>query len=171
MAVTMTEPRRSKRAECDIDEIRGLALEFDWDRGDLRDLGWLMATLGLDLATAVQVFLNARPERFNYLDRHEVPLEHSARVAALDCLHMKIGYGFYLPHPDIGLGPVRAAAKGWIERQKSDRMRGIEGRWVFDEDQFDSISDDSPRPILMAPEVGRKSALWRTLFEPMWARG
>ncbi|MBR9651634.1 hypothetical protein [Thalassovita aquimarina] len=170
-AVKKRPEMKVKRIAGDIDAIRDEALSFDWDDGDLRDLGWLMSTLGLDLATAVRVFLNAGPERFNYLHREEVPLQHTARVAALDCLHMKISYGFYLPHPDFGLASVRADAQQWIDRQRSDAARGVRGRWHFDEDRFEAISDDSPRPIIMTPKIGQKPALWRSLFEPIWKRG
>lgn len=169
---TVKAPALQKhRIAGNIDAIRDAALAFDWDNGDLRELGWLMSTLGLDLATALRVFLNADPERFNYLHRDEVPLQHTARVAALDCLHMKIGYGFYLPHPEFGLAPVRADAVHWIDRQRSDTARGVQGRWRFNEDHFEAISDDSPRTLVMTPKIGRKTALWRTLFEPMWKRG
>ena len=155
----------------EIEAVREEALAFDWEHGSLRHLGKLMSTLGLDLATAMRVFLNARPERFNYLHREDVPLEHSGRVAALDCLHMKINYGFYLPHPEIGLSPVRAEADQWISRQGADQTLGVEGRWIFDVDRLNAISDDGPRPIVMTPKVAPKPPLWRTLFEPIWLQG
>ncbi|CUH67726.1 hypothetical protein TG4357_03174 [Thalassovita gelatinovora] len=169
---TENKPSESGRSieahEDGLDPIRVEALAFDWDGGDLRHLGCLMAKLGLDLATAIRVFLNGQPERFNYLDCYEVPLEHTARVALLDCLHKKISCGFYLPDPNIGLGPVREEAGYWLARQSEDRKQGQQGRWVFDETRLETISDVAPRPILIAPKARPKSSLLRTLFEPIW---
>ena len=112
-------------------------MAFDWGDGDLRYLGRLMAKLGLDLATAIRVFLNGKPEQFNYLDCYEVPLEHTARVALLDCLHKKISCGFYLPDPNNGLGPVREEAGQWIPRPSEDREPRRQGRWGFDATPLD----------------------------------
>ncbi|MDX1781897.1 MAG: hypothetical protein R3256_11320 [Thalassovita sp.] len=167
----IVERRGVTRGACEIEAVRDDALAFDWDSGNLRHLGGLMSTLGLDLATALQVFLNASPERFNYLEPEDVLLEQSGRVAALDCLHMKINCGFYLPHPEIGLTPVRAEADQWIARQEADQYKGIEGRWIFDAGYFSAISDGAPRPSVKHPREDRKPPLWRTLFEPIWLRG
>ena len=146
------------------------ALSFDWETGDLRHLGVTMSKFGLDLATAIRVFLNGTPDVFNHLHRDEVPLTMTARVAMLDCLHMKIGCGFYLPDPAVGLASVRSEAEAWFERQAQDRAQGITGRWTFDEARFRAISDDGPKQLIMAPTKTPKSAIWRTLFVPMWVR-
>ncbi|SER06278.1 hypothetical protein SAMN04488092_12311 [Thalassovita taeanensis] len=149
--------------------VQKAALAFDWNTGDMRVLGRLMSKLGLDLATAVQVFLNGRPRELNYLRKDEVALEDSARSAMLDCLHKKICCGFYLPDPNVGLAPVRAEAGRWIAAQKDDRAKGRVGRWVFDERKFEAISDDGPRQIIMPQQGKRRPMLLRLLMEPPWA--
>lgn len=144
------------------------AIAFDWDTGDMKVLGRLMSKLGLDLATAVQVFMNGRPQDFNYLHKDDVALKDSARCNMLDCLHRKISCGFYLPDPQVGLGPVRAEAEAWIARQRHDRARGHTGRWVFNEQQFEAISDTGPRKLVLTPKNDSRPALLRTLLEPIW---
>lgn len=144
------------------------AIAFDWDSGDMRVLGRLMSKLGLDLATAVQAFLNGRPHDYNHIAKDDVPLKDSARCNMLDCLHSKISCGFYLPDPNVGLGPVRAEAEAWIAAQSRDRAKGHIGRWVFDEAKFRAISDTGPRTLVMTPTNDTRPAFLRALLEPIW---
>ena len=151
-----------------IDEIAEAAVAFDWNTGDLRQLGRHMSKIGLDLATAVRVFLNGRPHEFNHLDPEDVPLKDSARCSMLDSLHSRISCGFYLPDPNIGLAPVRHEAQAWINAQVLDRAKGREGRWVFDEAKFEAISDNGPRTLVMTPDNDNRPTLLRVLTEPFW---
>lgn len=150
-------------------EVAQAAVEFDWDSGDLRVLGRLMSKIGLDLATAVQVFLNGRPHEFNHMHKDDVPLEDSARCSMLDCLHRKISCGFYLPDPEIGLAPVRSEAEAWFARQRQDAAQGTQGRWVFDEAKFNAISDRGPTRIVMTPMPDSRPTLLRVLLDPIWS--
>lgn len=152
----------------EIDAIAEAAIAFDWDSGDMRLLGRMMSKVGLDLATAVQVFLNGRPHDFNYLDPEDVPLKDSVRVSMLDALHGRISCGFYLPDPQVGLAPVRHEAQTWINAQIRDRAEGRKGRWVFDEAKFAAISDDGPRTLVLTPEHDNRPTLLRVLMEPLW---
>lgn len=150
-------------------EVAQAAVEFDWESGDLKLLGRLMSKIGLDLATAVQVFLNGRPHDFNYMHKDDVPLEDSARCSMLDCVHRKINCGFYLPHPEIGLAPVRAEAKAWFARQRQDAAQGMPGRWVFDEAKLNAISDGGPTRLVMTPQPNSRPTLLRVLLDPIWS--
>jgi hypothetical protein len=152
----------------DLSAVARAAIEFDWDSGDMRVLGRLMSKVGLDLATAVQVFLNGRPQDFNHMAKEDVPLRDSARFSMLECLYRKICCGFYLPNPEIGLAPVRAEAQGWIDAQRRDCARGTQGRWVFDERKFEAISDNGLRTIVMTPQKDSRPAFLRMLMEPLW---
>lgn len=151
-----------------IASVAKAAVEFDWDTGDLRVLGRLMSKVGLDLATAVRVFHNGRPQDFNHMDKDDVPLEDSARCSLLDCLHRKIGAGFYLPDPEIGLAPVRAEAQDWFAAQRRDAARDRPGRWVFDEAKFNAISDNGLRTIVMTPNKDTRPTLLRVLLDRPW---
>ncbi|WP_319826325.1 hypothetical protein [Thalassovita sp.] len=152
----------------EVTEVARAAIAFNWETDDMRVLGRLMSKIGLDLATAVRVFLNGRPEDFNYMLKDDVPLEESGRCSMLDCLHRKITCGFYLPDPQVGLGPVRAQAEIWMETQRRDQTRGVKGRWVFNPHQFDAISDNGPRTIVMTPNNDKRPTLLRVLMEPLW---
>ena len=158
-AETPSDPTRAAAAA---------AIAFDWDTGDMRVLGRLMSKVGLDLATAVQVFLNGRPQDFNHMAKDDVPLQDSARCAMLDCLHRKIQCGFYLPDHEVGLTPVRAQAEDWIARQRQDRTQGRMGRWVFDEAKFAAISDNGPLTIVRAERKDSRPTFLRVLMEPIW---
>lgn len=151
-----------------VKEIARAAVAFDWDNGDLKQLGRLMSKFGLDLATAVRVFLNGRPQDLNHVDPDDVPLHARARFAMLDSLYGRITSGFYLPDPQIGLGPVRAEAEAWMAEQRRDRSMGRKGRWVFAEAQFDAISDSGPRTLVLTPTNDKRPTLLRVLTEPFW---
>lgn len=151
-----------------LEEIAAAAVAFDWETGDLKHLGRMMSKLGLDLATAMRVFLNGRPHDLNYMDPEDVPLEQRARFSMLDSLHGRINCGFYLPDPQRGLGAVRAEAEAWFDAQHRDHARGKSGRWVFDKKRFEAISDDGPRTLIQTPTTDSRPTLLRVLTEPFW---
>lgn len=124
----------------DSDCRRDSARRFDWKTGDLRQLGWSMSQKGLDLGTAMIVFFNANPERYNYLRKDKVPLDARDRCMVLDAIHRRITSGFYLPDPDHGLEDIFARILSWVERQEEDRATGRHGRWVFDPALFTPIT-------------------------------
>lgn len=169
-------------------ERRTALREFDWASGDIRKLGWSMAQKGLDLGTAMIVFFNARPERYNYLRKDRLPAEARLRCQVLDAIHRRAVSGFYLPDPDEGLGDVFARILDWVERQEEDRARGRQGRWVFDPALFTPITlkavqaerekedmegaapgQDMPfdRTILSDNARRGRPTLWRELLGPI----
>ncbi len=162
------ETVRAVDRQDDVSAVAQAAIAFNWETGDMRVLGRLMSKINLDLATAVRVFLNGRPEDFNYVHKDDVPLEESGRCSMLDCLHRKISCGFYLPDPQVGLGPVRAQANAWMQTQRRDKQCGLKGRWVFNQQQFDAISDNGPRTLVMTPNNDKRPTLLRVLMEPLW---
>lgn len=162
---------------------RKQALRFDWETGDPAHVGWIMAQKGIDLGTALRVFLNAGPERWNHTLPHHLPDAVRDRCRVLDAMHRRIMAGFYLPDPVAGIGPVRAEMLDWIARQDSDRTEGRTGRWQFRADllvpltlsaaRADSLParaedprrdwpDMTSEPGLVKPRGG----LWRDLLAP-----
>lgn len=123
-----------------VDERRTALRAFDWDSGDMRQLGWNMSQKGLDLGTAIEVFLNGHPERFNYMRKDKVPLDDQPRCLQLDAIHRRIVSGFYLPDPEGGLGVAFDRILAWVENQEEDRAKGRQGRWVFDPALFTPIT-------------------------------
>lgn len=177
-----------------LQEIRGGSLAdrraalraFDWTSGDLRKLGWSMAQKGVDLGTAMTVFLNGAPARYTHLRKDKVPPEARARCQVLDAIHHRAVSGFYLPDPELGIEDVFDAIAEWIARQEDDRAMGRVGRWVFDPVLFTPITlkavqadhdeDDDPtvvqddsvdRSIFSDGEKPRRVSLWRELLSPI----
>ena len=167
-------------------ERRAALRSFDWSTGDLRKLGWSMSQKGLDLGTAMIVFFNGNPARYNYLRKDEVPLDARDRCQVLDAIHRRVTSGFYLPDPDQGLGDVFALILDWVERQEMDRARGRHGRWVFDptlftpitlkavlaeqDDEADTSDEDDvlDRSIFFdAQPAPKRVSLWRDLLSPI----
>lgn len=176
-----------------LQEIRGGSLSdrraalraFDWASGDLRKLGWSMAQKGVDLGTAMTVFLNGTPARYNHLRKDKVPPEARAQCQVLDAIHHRAVSGFYLPDPDQGVEDVFARILDWVELQEEDRAKGRMGRWVFDPVLFTPITlgavqaefDDESDPdtsstatvtsTIVTDGKPRRVSLWRELLSPI----
>lgn len=114
------------------DKLRWLARHHDWREGNETVIGWIMAQKGIDLGTALTVFFNGGPERFNYLSKHEVPPAHQAAARLLDTICLRINSGFYRLRPGQKVGR-RARVRNWLAYQQADRAEGRRGRWVLDE--------------------------------------
>lgn len=141
------------------------ALMFDWDGDDPDHLRLMMTRKGVDLETAVQVFFNGAPERYNMIAKADLLPAAQARCNLLDSIHRRIACGFYLPDPDRGLGRARVLMQDWINRQDSDGAEGRSGRWVFDRDLLDLQLTGAGRAIIrprdLAPEPASAGLLSR----------
>jgi hypothetical protein len=146
------------------------AVSLDWDRGDLDDLRRMMSRMDVDLETAVQVFFNGRPARYNMIAKSDLPPQAQARCNLLDSIHRRIACGFYLPDPARGLGQARGRMQDWITRQRSDAAAGRSGRWVFDSGLLDMQLTAPARPVIAPqtlPPVALDS-LWQRLARMIW---
>lgn len=105
---------------------------YDWTGEPERILGWAMAQREIDLCTALDVFFNGQPTRFNYLPRRDVPDEYLGITRALDNICLRINSGYYLAYP--GQEPsCKTRLDHWLRYQGVDRDEGRRGRWVLDE--------------------------------------
>jgi len=114
------------------EELRRIARHYDWVQVSEPVLGWIMAQQCIDLASAVSVFFNGDPGRYNYLPKRDVTVAHRGVARLLDNISMRVNSGFYQlqPGPRI-VGPARA--RKWLEAQRTDRDEGRRGRWVLDD--------------------------------------
>jgi len=126
------------------DELRRLARGHDWSAGNEAVLGWIMAQRSVDLGTALTVFFNGGPERFNYLSKREVPQTHREAARLLDTICLRINSGFYLVRP--GRKVERGArVRKWLEFQRADGAEGRRGRWILDEAIVEAALKGSPQ--------------------------
>ena len=160
-----------------LSDRRREALSFDWNRGDLSRLGWIMAQKGMDLGTATRVFLNGEPAKWRSIPARQVPPETRPRVNLLDTIHRRIMAGFYLPDPELGIDDaLRAEIRLWVGQQETDAMEGRIGRWQFRIDQFEPLAlrgampadvRDLLDPALLSPRDLPRRSLWRDLLAPL----
>ena len=141
------------------------ALLFDWDGDDPEHLRLMVTRKGVDLETAVQVFFNGAPERYNMIAKADLPAAAQARCGLLDSIHRRIVCGFYLPDPERGLGLAHMAMQDWINRQDIDGAAGKSGRWVFDREMLDLQMTGPGRTIVKPRPVVHAGgpALWERL--------
>jgi hypothetical protein len=101
-----------------------------------------MAQKGIDLGTAVEVFFNGEPERFNYMRKHDVPKEFRGAARVLDNICLRVNSGFYLAYPNQDV-TARKRVNRWLDYQQSDRDEGRKGRWILDERILNTLLEDT----------------------------
>ena len=77
------------------EELRRMARTYDWSKNPEAVLGWMMAQKGMDLSSALVVFFNGDPGRFNYLSKKDVPQEFRGAARVLDNICLRMNSGFY----------------------------------------------------------------------------
>lgn len=140
---------------------------YDWSLAPERVLGWAMAQRGIDLGTALQVFFNGQPARFNYMPKRDVPADYHGVARVLDNICLRINSGFYLAYP--GQAPDCADSLGhWLRYQTADRAEGRRGRWILDERILETIHPATGRadqPVETPPQA--RQTVWRALLGPL----
>lgn len=134
-------------------QLRALARKYDWNLFPETVLGWIMAQKCIDLTTAMSVFLNGEPERFNYLPHRAVPKAYRGPARLLDNICLRVNCGFYLARTDITLRR-RARLERWLAYQAADQADGRQGRWVLDPAIVSAVLEDQPE---VAREVRHKT--------------
>ena len=153
-------------------ELRALARGYDWSKYPETVLGWIMAQKCIDLGTALSVFLNGGPERFNYLPKRDVP-DHLRKTALiLDNICLRMNSGFYLVWPDCDVQD-RRRAEAWMEAQALDRDEGRQGRWILDERIVETLLRDKLRidPACETAIYAKDRSILRDLFSPVMELG
>ena len=149
------------------EELRALAVSYDWTKYPQTVLGWIMAQKGIDLATAMRVFLNGDPKRYNYVGKRDVPAAHRATCNLLDTICLRINSGFYLPWPELQLHEPQVV-RIWLRYQLEDQSEGKCGRWVFDEELLHHLLEvRAPKPAAPKPSMHPK-ALLRAALKAMF---
>ena len=129
------------------DDMRVLARHYDWSSHPEPVLGWMMAQKSMDLSSALVVFFNGDPERFNYLGKRDVPQEYRGAARVLDNICLRVNSGFYRLRPGQKL-QSRARLEKWLEYQQADRDEGRRGRWILDEAIIDGALNGAAKKRL-----------------------
>lgn len=162
-----------------IDHMRSLPREalrdalsvYDWSQHPESALGWAMAQRDIDLGTALVVFFNGEPARFNYMPKTHVPGDYRGVARVLDNICLRVNSGFYLVYPGQGQS-CHATLSKWLIYQEADRAEGRRGRWILDERILEPMLGDVLRlPKGTAAEKRPHPSLWRELLSPIVALG
>lgn len=114
------------------EDLRLMARAFDWSNDHEAVLGWIMANKAMDLASAITVFFNGDPARFNYISKRAVPVEYRGATKLLDNICLRINSGFYRASHSVRVDN-RNRLDHWMKFQEADRKEGRRGRWILDE--------------------------------------
>ena len=154
------------------DQLCDVARNYDWSMYPAPVLGWIMAQSSVDLGTALTVFLNGEPERFNYVPKRHVPDEYRPVVRMLDNICLRVNCGFYLAHPERDVAS-RARLTTWLDYQRADRMEGRQGRYTLDEKILNPLLSDTLRltPESETAVYNSRPSLLRDLFSPVLELG
>ncbi|MGK7653464.1 hypothetical protein ACSQ76_13910 [Roseovarius sp. B08] len=157
---------------CAHDEARSFLRAYDWTGDPRRVLGWVMAQRFMDLGTALTVFLNGQPHRFNYMPKRDIPKELSGAALMLDSICLRLNSGFYLVWPDQDVED-RSRILRWLEAQAEDRREGRQGRYVLDERIVATLLENELRLDRKAETAvyHERRSLLRDLFSPVLELG
>ncbi len=126
------------------DDLRLMARAYDWSNDPERVLGWIMSKKSIDLGSALTVFFNGDPARFNYLPKRDIPEEYNSITTLLDNICLRVNSGFYRISPSLRVDG-RKRMEVWLLFQAEDRMDGLQGRWILDEGIVRPALDPLPR--------------------------
>ncbi len=157
---------------CTQDEARSFLRAYDWSGDPRRVLGWVMAQKFMDLGTALTVFLNGQPHRFNYLTKRDIPEELAGAALMLDSICLRLNSGFYLVWPDQDVED-RSRIQRWLEAQAEDRQTGRQGRYILDERIIATLLENKLRLDREAETAvyHERRSLLRDLFSPVLELG
>ncbi|MEM7732817.1 MAG: hypothetical protein AAF280_08560 [Pseudomonadota bacterium] len=130
------------------EDLRLMARAFDWSTDHEAVLSWIMANKAMDLASAITVFFNGDPARFNYISKRAVPVEYRGATKLLDNICLRINSGFYRTSNAVRVDN-RHRLESWLRFQEVDRAEGRRGRWILDE----AIIETAFAPVHPADEL------------------
>ena len=126
------EEKLAQAQRASREDLRSIARACDWSDETQQVLGWIMANRVIDLSTALTVFFNGDPARFNYISKKQVPLSYQATTSLLDNICLRVNSGFYRVAPGHRVDNLYRLHR-WLKFQNADRNEGRQGRWILDE--------------------------------------
>ncbi|SLN10818.1 hypothetical protein ROA7450_00038 [Roseovarius albus] len=112
-------------------QLRSLARRYDWKTYPETVLSWIMSQRCIDLGTAVTVFFNGEPERFNYIPKRDLPKGFHRTVRVLDNILLRMNSGYYRSQVTKPL-PIDDRLDWWMDNQAQDARERRRGRWEIE---------------------------------------
>ncbi|MBY5973230.1 hypothetical protein KUV28_12790 [Ferrimonas balearica] len=149
-------------------QVCAMSRAVEWEPGSYEVIRWISAQVCVDLGSALTLFHNAEPERFDKVPRAQVPPAMQPVCAQLDALCQRINAGFYLPDPARKMiGPDRLAT--WLETQAEDARQGIEGRWRLNPAIVGQMANALPVKAGRRKAAAKEKSLLGRIFSPLTA--
>ncbi|WP_163849349.1 hypothetical protein [Pseudooceanicola aestuarii] len=134
-------------------QVCAMARAVRWDATGLDVISWISAQQGVDLGSALTLFLHGDPQRFNDVPRNAVAQRDRRACSLLDALCQRINAGFYLPDPARPVSePDRLLA--YLRQQREDTRQGLPRRWGINETVLAPLLTDSQ---IIARRKGRQA--------------
>lgn len=124
--------------------LRDFARRYDWRQHPETVLGWVMAQPDIDLGSALVVFFNGAPDRFNRLAHRNVPRSLRGEARLLDTICQRLNAGVYLAWPDRGPA-LDDRTRAWLHAQEDMRAAGRRGRYVLDPARLETVLEGALR--------------------------
>lgn len=152
--------------------LRDFARRYDWARDPETVLGWVMAQPQIDLGTALAVFFNGAPDRFNTLAHRNVPQSLRGEARLLDTICQRINAGFYLAWPESG-SQAADPARRWLAQQDDDAVKGRKGRYLLDPAIVETVLDGTLRldPSEETALYAPRASILRDVLSPVIGLG
>lgn len=152
--------------------LRHFARSYDWTQQPEAVLGWVMAQPQIDLGTALTVFFNGAPDRFNTLARRNVSQSLRGEARLLDTICQRINAGFYLAWPESG-SHAADAARCWLAQQDEDSAKGRKGRYLLDPAIVETVLDGTLRldPLEETALYAPRASILRDVLSPVIGLG
>lgn len=113
-------------------QLRSLARRYDWKTYPETVLSWIMSQRCIDLGTAVTVFFNGEPERFNYIPKRDLPKGFHRTIRVLDNILLRVNSGYYQTQVAKPL-PIDDRLDWWLDNQAQDARERRRGRWEIEQ--------------------------------------
>lgn len=133
---------------------------------DVSVLRWIAARQEIDLGTALTLFFNFEPARFNLLPRDNYPRDLREYCAVLDVLCQRINCGFYIPIAARRMEDPSLVSQ-WLRKQEDDEGLGRRGRWVLNAHILTPMVEAKSR-MGFAGRNGPRPGLIQGLFTPLF---
>ena len=133
-------------------QLCALARRYDWKTYPETVLSWVMSQRCIDLGTAVTVFFNGGPERFNYIPKRDLPKGFHRTVRVLDNVLLRMNSGYYEMNVAKPMS-IDPRLTWWMDNQQKDVQERRRGRWEFENTVLEQFETGSEAVVIQMEEL------------------